>query len=122
MPTIPQQWWAFLVYSSGDPPYRRIARPARAPAVLRSLGRLAFLFLLGSLDQLLNGLVQLFVTWGTHVLMPDDALVVDDVKRRPAANIPFGGNRPAGALLSVPEGSPGNLLLFQDGLQVLEIR
>src|SRR5260221_3121517 len=76
-----------------------------APAVHHSLGGLAFLF--GHLDQFLNGLVQHFAGRGSQVFMPDDALVIDDVQRRPAADIQLRRNRPAGTFLAVPEGAPG---------------
>src|SRR5262249_11940937 len=72
---------------------------------------LLLLLLLHLLEELIDGLVHLRLA---DVLEADDALVVEDVDRRPAGDVPLGGDRPGGAA-AVPPVPPAQLFLL-DGL------
>src|SRR5690242_10474440 len=80
----------------------------------------------GSLPLRLQFL-QEFVDGPVHVLaadvaVADHAVGVEDVDRRPAADVPRLGDRPAGPLRAVPERPPGDLLLLQHLLELLPVR
>src|SRR5690606_19150214 len=99
-------------------PATRAWPPARAFAARAGGGR--------SLAALALHLGEQLVDRGVHLLIPrvleaDHALVVDHVDRRPAGDVPAGADRALRAIRTVPEGTPGDLLLGEALLQRLEV-
>src|SRR5690606_9552139 len=95
----------------------RAAPRRRSTAALVVLGlpgprSLAFQLREQSVDDLVHRFTPL-------VLGADDALVVEDVDRRPRAHVPLRRDRAAGALGAVPEAAPGDVLLLQAGREGL---
>src|SRR5262245_50271268 len=74
------------------------------------------------LDQLFQGLIQdLRAGRAAHPLVPDHALVIEDVERRQAGQVPPGYDGPLSQGAWVSKRPPGQLLLVHRLLQLLGV-
>ena len=79
-----------------------------------------FARLLRQFHQLFDLFVENFIARAAQPLFTDDPVVIDEVKGRPATNIPFGRDGSSIATL-ILERAPGDLVFFHLLLEVISI-